>query len=264
MANAYAIGGFDAGAQMYNFYPTSVRIFPLLYPTPEILPDTQAGTFGLAWYLGRNPLGQPRFAVRDDLVLNSKIAWHEGGHALEEELIVRFMNQYNLTRVQAEDQIRTRYWIWRGFHIHGTWQEWLQYAYDHGTSGGWAYLPGESIAESLSAATGGYVESEWTNNFGLDLAIYNGVYDPSGGGMRSRTFWLNLCAEVDMDEQLVRSIAQQVANETYERAAATDQAIKDLLNFHNHDARIYTNQGSPLDMRVKVSGPNAHTVRPEA
>lgn len=255
MRNAYAVGGYDAGAQMYAFYPTSVRVFPKLNPQIEILPDTQAGTFGLAWYLGRNPLGQPKFAVRDDLVLNSKIAWHEGGHALEEELIARGL---------TEDYIRTKYWKWRGFDVQGTWQEWYAYAVSKSASGGWAYLPGESIAESLSAATGGYVESEWTANFGLALAVNNGVYDPSGGGMRARVFWLELCAEVDMDANEVRTIAVAAANEATERLQATDDAIKGVLNFHNHDVKLYSSNGSPLDIAAKSGGPNVHTERPEA
>ncbi len=258
MANAYAIGGYDAGAQMYNYYPTSVTVFPLQSHEIEILPDDPAGSWGLAWYKGRNPLGQPRFSVRDDLLLNTKIAWHEAGHALEGELIARGL---------TEDYIRTKYWNWRGFD--GTWWDAYLDALTKGTSGGWAYLPGESIAESLSAATGGYVESEWTMNYGRDLArlgVIGGNYSPAAGGLWARDFWSRLCTEVDMDEATVDRIATARANEAMERyaavAGASDDAIKGLLNFHDHDAKLYTSANQPTDFKIKVGGPNKHDVRP--
>lgn len=253
---AYMTGGFDAGAQMFTFYPTADRVFPILPDAEriEILPDTPAGSFGLAWFLGLTSDGRPRFAVRDDLVLTSKIAWHEAGHALEQVLCTRLAAQRGTDYYAAENDVRTRYWKWRGFNIHGTWWEWYLYAIARSASAGWAYLPGESIAEAVSAAVGGYVESEWTNTFGLDLALNNGIYDPSGGGMRSRVFWTALMQEVDMDEPQVRNIANAAAQEAVERYAAGAvewgwKPIKDAFNDHKHkivDPANPTTTGTPL------------------
>src|ERR1043165_1699383 len=91
---AYAVGGFDAGASMYSFYPTAAQIFPVLPHEIEIEPDTPVNSWGIAWFLGLNQLGQPKFAVRDDNVLSSKVAWHESGHALEQVLVNRRVEQF--------------------------------------------------------------------------------------------------------------------------------------------------------------------------
>jgi hypothetical protein len=237
---AYAVGGYDAGQAMYAFYPTAESIFPVLPREIEILPDTMPGTFGIAWFMGLNAVGQPRFAVRDDFALTSKVAWHEDGHALEEVIVNRRVAQFGGDYVAQEDYVRGAYWLWRQFP--GTWREAYDYAATIGvaTAGGWAYLPGESVAESLSAAVGGYVQSEWTATYGKDLALAPGnIYDPSGGGMRARVFWLEQMREVDMDEATVKSIADQAAQEAVERysvsAIATGfQPIKDAFNKHGH------------------------------
>lgn len=250
---AYIVGGYDAGAQMMTFYPNADRIFPILPNGPEILPDTPAESWGLAWFYGLNSQGRPRFAVRDDITLTSKIAWHESGHALEAILILKTAQQKGMDTRAAEDDIRSRYWHWRGFDFHGTWWDSYQYAASLGASAGWAYLPGESIAESISAAVGGYVESEWTMNWGMGLANNNGVYDPSGGGMRSRVFWLELMNEVEVDEQQIRQIAQDAASEAVARYKVLDdmtvEAVKARLAIdahHRHDIGGVLKTSEPL------------------
>lgn len=239
---AYIIGGFDAGQSMYAFYPTAQQVFPILPHDIEILPDTPAGTFGIAWYEGQNALGQPRFAVRDDNVLSSKVAWHESGHAIEEVIVRARVKQYGGDYASQEDYVRGSYWLWRQFP--GTWREAYDYAASLGitTPGGWAFLPGESVAESLSASVGGYVQSEWTATYGRDLAllgIIGGPYSPAAGGVWARQFWLEQMAEVNMDEATVRNIAAQAAQEAIERyaVAARDtgfEPIKAFLNTHKH------------------------------
>lgn len=235
---AYLVGGDDAGQRIKLFYPTSRTIFPILPDSEEVLPDSPAGSWGLAWFLGLNPLGQPRFQVRDDIILNSKIAWHEAGHALEAVLCTRLAAQRSIDYRQAEDEVRTAYWNWRGFGpLNGTWWDAYLYSQSLGVSGGWQYLPGESVAESISAATGGYVESEWTATYGLDLALHNGIYDPTGGGLRARVFWQEKMREVDMDEATVRAIAVAAGNEALARIgldAHTFQFIKDRLKADAH------------------------------
>lgn len=235
---AYLAGGDDAGQRISLFYPTSRTIFPVLPDGKEVLPDSPAGSWGLAWFLGLNTLGQPRFQVRDDVVLNSKIAWHEAGHALEQVICTRLAEQRGTSYSDAENDVRTRYWYWRGFApLHGNWWDAYLFAQSLGVSGGWQYLPGESVAESISAATGGYVESEWTATYGLDLALHNGIYDPTGGGLRARVFWQEIMREVDMDEATIRAIAVAAGNEALARIgldANTFEFIKNRLGKDAH------------------------------
>src|SRR5688572_11919966 len=113
------VGGTDAGDPMYGYYPVADNLFPILANEFILLPDTQEGTFGLAWFLGLDPYERPRFAVRDDVILNSKIAYHECGHAFEATVIERAVKKWGKTRAEAEDWFRTRYWLYRGFP--GTW-----------------------------------------------------------------------------------------------------------------------------------------------
>src|SRR5712664_3350641 len=81
---AYAVGGTDAGDLMHVFYPDAEMIYPVLPKAIYIATDTPVSSWGLAWYLGMNELGEPVFKVRDDVVLNSKIAYHESGHAFQD------------------------------------------------------------------------------------------------------------------------------------------------------------------------------------
>jgi hypothetical protein len=193
---AYMVGGSDAIEPMYTFYPQAERLFPILPDTFNALNDSPAGSWGLAWFFGYTN-GLPNFQVRDDVVLNSKIAWHESGHAFE-----HIVTQKLMAKGKSPSYFRDRYWEFRGFR--GTWQEQYEFSLTLGTSGGWQWLPGESVAEAFSAAVGGIVESEWTFSDGKELATYfsNGNYDPYLGAIKAREFFTNISKEAVDDVSL--------------------------------------------------------------
>jgi hypothetical protein len=189
----YAVGGFDAGLPIRALYLEAERMFPLLPDDIELLPDTAATSWGLAWYRGLNSAGLPRFAVRDDVVLNPKIAYHEAGHALEEMLRrATGADPWDLFSIGSVD-VLGRYWTFRGFP-----GDWISAHVRAVSSGTWALYPSESWAEAFSAAVSGAVLSEWTETYGLDLAIARpgNVYDPTGGALAARVFFHELAREI--------------------------------------------------------------------
>lgn len=205
-ASAYLPGGTDAGAPMVGFYRDATVLFVILpKKDPIIAEDRAAGSWGLAWFFGLSN-GLPIFSVRDDVVLNAKIGYHEAGHAFEALFADLLARQLFITFDAAVDVLRTAYWQWRGFP--GTWQEALDYSYSLGSpSAGWAFLPGESLAEAFSAAVSGIVLSEWTASYGKDLALsFDNVYTPIAGALRARAFFLSIMKEVAMltDEEISR------------------------------------------------------------
>ncbi len=170
------VGGTDAGEKMRPWYAIAEREFPILADSIEILEDTPAGTFGLAWFRGDDTKGtttplddEPRFAVRDDIDVDAfpYIPFHEAGHAFAEIVARTLAIQRGLgdNWPPVYDEIRTRYWTMRGFP--GTWQDAQAVAIQKG----WFYYPDESFADCFAHAMlflhpiPGYVTGEWTNNF---------------------------------------------------------------------------------------------------
>lgn len=215
-AAAYMVGGTDAGQPILAFYAVAAKVFSILATrTPIILGDTPAGTWGLAWFVGLTQItsGDPRFQARDDVVVNEKIAYHECTHAWEAILISLLCVKNNWTYAQGEDYVRTKYWTWRGFP--GTWWDAYLDSLTKGVSGGWAFLPGESLAEAGSAAISGTVLSEWTMNYGKDLAIVGGTYSPQAGALLARDFFQTLQREVSdvaLTNEEIEAVAQRVAS----------------------------------------------------
>lgn len=244
-AHAFEVGGFDDGAQINTFYPAARMLFPILAPTCEILPDTPATSWGIAWFLGENGLWQPRFAVRDGVLLTRKVAHHETGHAVVTALLRKIRElQGEPLPGQRKRELEARFFLNRQFPAtpDDAYGMVTQLGY---STGGWAYSPDEMMAESLSAATIAFVESEWTFSYGRDMAIRwwepassPTRYDPAGGGQRARQFWLNELEEVDMTPDEVRAIASDVAAGAVERYAAgvreTFGTVKDAFNDHRH------------------------------
>lgn len=193
----YIVGGFDAGLPIRGLYLEAESLFPVLPDEIELLPDTAASSWGLAWYRGLNAAGRPRFAVRDDVALNPKIAYHEAGHALEEILRrATGADPWDLFSIPGVD-VLGRYWTFREFP--GNWIDAHMLAV---RTGEWGLYPSESWAESFSAAVSGTVISEWTVTYQLDLAIARPghVYDPTGGALAARAFFQQLVREITGEE----------------------------------------------------------------
>jgi hypothetical protein len=131
-----------AGQQMLPYYAEVRQLFPILPVTVEIMFDEPAGTDANAVFHGLNVLGQPRFAVREDFVLDRGTAAHEIGHAYQKIL--------ERSRPVHID-VLAPYWAFRGFP--GTWQEQLRESEAQGAaSAKWIWSPIESWAEAFRAA----------------------------------------------------------------------------------------------------------------
>jgi hypothetical protein len=193
----YVVGGFDAGLPIRGLYLEAEAMFPVLPDEIELLPDTSASSWGLAWYRGLSTAGRPRFAVRDDVALNPKIAYHEAGHALE-EILRRATggDPWDLFSIGSVD-VLGRYWTFRGFP-----GDWIPAHMRAVQSGTWGLYPSESWAEAFSAAVSGAVLSEWTETYQLDLAIARpgNVYDPTRGALAARAFFQELVREIAGEE----------------------------------------------------------------
>jgi len=213
LAAAWLPGGTDAGEPIRAFYADAEALFPILPAQVFVEPDTPASSWGLAWYHGLTPDGEPRFAVRDDVVINSKIGYHESGHAFEDVLTRLLAAKAGASPSDMILRFRASYWTWRGFP--GTWIDALNYANSlTGAGAGWPYLPGESIAEAFSAGVSGIVQSEWTTTYGLDLALAPGnIYAPIRGGLMARAFFKSFMEELDMalTDDEINKIADAVA-----------------------------------------------------
>lgn len=243
----YMPGGHDAGAPMYSFYQEANLVFPLLTDSIDIWEDTPANSWGLAWFYGLDNEDRPRFAVRDDIALNSKIAYHEAGHAFD-ALVTKKLTAQG----KPWDYVWTRYWEFRGFP--GTWQDAQAIAIAGSGGATWGYYPAESLAEAFSAAVSGTVQSEWTIPYGKDLALAPGnIYDPVGGAMRARAFFLSLMEEVtddmtpDQDQMLRRLLALMEAREPLVWLAREQRT----LDVERGDA--FNPNRPPIDPRIKTS-----------
>lgn len=231
LAAAWLPGGTDAGDPIRAFYADADRLFPILPDQILVEPDTPASSWGLAWYHGLTPDGRPRFAVRDDVIINSKIGYHESGHAFEDVLTRLLAVNLGVSAEEMLDRFRTRYWTWRGFP--GTWQDAVVAAnvafQTDGATAGWALLPGESIAEGFSAGVSGIVQSEWTKTYGLDLALAPGnIYAPIRGGLAARAFFKSFMEELDMalTDDDINKIADAVATKL---APKLDSGFNDTI-----------------------------------
>lgn len=227
----YAVGGFDAGSPIRDLYQDANRLYTILPDTCVVLPDTRADSWGLAWYRGLTDDGQPQFAVRDDVSLNTKIAYHEAGHAFEDMLRrATGATWWNVFSIGSVD-ILGRYWTFRRFP--GLWQD---RHIESQVTGDWGLIPSESWAEAFSAAVSGFVQSEWTWPYGngeLGLPIGPGnTYDPVSGALRAREFFLNLMYE----------IAPQEEDDMFTDAdRALLQRVKDLLEAEG--PKVWTARG---------------------
>lgn len=198
-------GGTDAGQKIVAYYEVAERMFPILPDAVLIREDTPAGTFGLAWYYGLDPdTGRPMFAVRDDIDIPATpyIGFHEAGHAFQTIVARGIAKQQGTSLQDAFDQVRARYWQMRGFP--GTWLDAQMQAIN---GGGWMYFPDESFADAFAHVVFGYSNGEWTWNWNGQYAI---------DVPRAAAFMRELQAEArgdDMDEETVRRIAGQVADE---------------------------------------------------
>lgn len=165
------IGGTDAGAKILSWYEIVENHFPILADEPIIWPDTAAGTFGLAWCYGVDPITwQPIFAVRDDINVDTipYVGFHESGHAFQNTIARAIAKKNGGDWLPEFDRIRERYWAFRGFP--GTW--WDGQLKANG-GGGWAYYVDESFADAFAHMmlwlfpVPGYVTGEWTWNYGM-------------------------------------------------------------------------------------------------
>lgn len=245
----YMPGGHDAGRPMYLFYQDANVVFPLLTDSIDVWEDTPATSWGLAWFYGLDNEDRPRFAVRDDIALNPKIAYHEAGHAFDAIVTKRLTAQG-----KPWDYVWQRYWQFRGFP--GTWQDAQAIAISGSGGASWAYYPAESLAEAFSAAVSGRVESEWTIPYGKDLALVNPgtpqqIYDPTRGAMRARGFFLELMEEVqddmtpEQDQMLRRLLALAEAREPLVWIARTQRQL-DV-----EDGKTYDPNRAPKDSRIR-------------
>lgn len=244
---AYLVGGTDAIAPMYNYYPVARKIYSILTPEFIALEDTPAGSWGLAWFYGLDVYNRPRFAVRDDVALNTKIAWHESSHAFE-AMCTNLLMQGG----KSSSYFRDKYWAFRQFP--GTWQEADAYALSIGGPGAWQFYVAESIAEAGSAAVGGVVESEWTAAYGKDLATFfsGGNYDPYLGGLKAREFFVSLMREVENDmtpeqDLILRRVLALLEAEGPKIWTARSQRFLDV-----ETGKVYDPNIAPVDSRIKT------------
>jgi hypothetical protein len=169
------VGGTDAGEKILFYYAIAEDHYPILADSASIATDTPAGSFGLAWCYGLNSLGEPVFAVRDDIDVDVVlyVGFHESGHAFQSTCAKFMAIKEGITFQQALDRIRQRYWTWRGFP--GTWWDGQLKAIN---GGGWPYYPDESFADAFAHAMfwahpfPGYVTGEWTDNYGVTPEIW--------------------------------------------------------------------------------------------
>jgi hypothetical protein len=251
----YLVGGTDAGQPIRPLHAEARLVYNILAPDVEILPDTRSDSFGLAWYRGLNTQGWPRFAVRDDVVLNRKIAYHEAGHEFMDVLRLRTgASAWDLFQTGAPD-VLARYWQWRGFP--GIWQDAHMQAL---AQADWTLYPSESWAEAFSAAVIGndpymYQWAEWTASYQLGLAGAPGIYDPIGGAMRARVFFLDLMRELageeddmftDQDRTLLQRVKDLLEAEGTKVWIARNQRVLDV-----ETGKPFNPNTTPLDPRIK-------------
>lgn len=125
---------------MLPFYFEIRQMFPLLPGNIEILSDEPAGTEGNAFFHGLTLQGAPRFAVREDFVMDRATAAHEIGHAYQAEL----------ERAVPGRDVMAMYWSFRGFP--GTWQQaQVQSQTQTSFSARWIWSPVESWGEAFRA-----------------------------------------------------------------------------------------------------------------
>jgi hypothetical protein len=246
----YAVGGVDAGLPIRGLYREADAMFPVLPDEIVVMPDTPASSWGLAWYRGQDDQGRPRFAVRDDVALNPKIAYHESGHAFEDVLRrASGADPWDLFSIGSVD-VLGRYWKFRGFP--GEWKV----AHAAATIGEWGQYPSESWAEAFSAAVSGQVISEWTWAYQRDLALGpGGVYDPTGGALRARVFFLELMREIvpgteddlftDDDRKLLTRVRDLLEAEGPKIWTAREQRGRDVETGKPFDPAT-----PPLDPRI--------------
>lgn len=131
-----------AGDRLLPFYFEIRQLFPVLPPSVDILPDEPRGTEANAAFHGLNANGEPRFAVREDFVMDRGTAAHEIGHAYQK--IVERLGP-------PGRDVLALYWSFRGFS--GTWQQALAQSESEPTySAKWITNPIESWAEAFRAA----------------------------------------------------------------------------------------------------------------
>lgn len=131
-----------AGDRLLPYYFEIRQLFPLLPPSVEILPDDPVGTEANATFQGLNSRGEPRFSVREDIVIDRGTAAHEIGHAY-----LKLLDRAGA----LESNMMTSYWRFRDFP--GTWQQALALSQAQTSySGQWIRNPYESWAEAFRAA----------------------------------------------------------------------------------------------------------------
>ena len=234
-------GGSDAGALLVPYYQVAERLFPILADQVQILPDTQVGTFGLAWYRGLDTKqttdpsdDEPRFAVRDDIDINTApyIGFHEAGHAFQ-ETIARFIAiRRGISWLEAFDEIRERYWSFRGFP--GTWFEAQLEAIRLNE---WGRFPDESFADCFAHVIlflnpiPGYVTGEWTLNYGTQP-----IWQKQAQALAFMDELANEAQGEDMTPEQVIALIEEKWGLTN-----TISAVKEALSkgaHHTHDAVV--------------------------
>lgn len=131
-----------AGERLLPYYAEIRELFPILPVGVEIMFDEPAGTEGNAFFHGLNAAGEPRFAVREDFVIDRGTAAHEIGHAYQK--IIERSRPVHI-------DVLGPYWEFRGFP--GTWQQaMLESQKQTSYSAQWIWSPIESWAEAFRAA----------------------------------------------------------------------------------------------------------------
>ena len=227
------VGGTDAGSSLIPYYRVAERAFPILPDDVIIQGDTESHTWGIAWYRGLDPVtGFPIFAGRDDLVASPLlektpyVGFHEAGHAFM-TMCARGIARLRGT-ADGHNEVRERYWAMRGFP--GTW--WDAHTFANSPGGGWRYYPDESFADAFAQVIFGYVDGEWTENYGLPIAVD-----------AARAFF-KLLERValggdDMDEATTRRlidarIDDRLATFAQLQRETGHEPIRDAFNDHTH------------------------------